>query len=65
MCVGVNTEMQFAPAPRRANAAFLIKPFAFAIDLQTSAIDEEMQWLFTTNQLRQDGQTATPRLSVV
>jgi hypothetical protein len=49
--VGVNTEMQFAPAPRRADTAFLIQPFALTIDLQAGAIDKEVQRLFTTNQL--------------
>ena len=47
----VNTEMQFAPAPRRADTAFLIQPFALTVDLQAGAIDEEMQWLLTTNRL--------------
>src|SRR5208282_4716419 len=60
VCVGVNPEMQVAPAPRRADTAFLIQPFALAVDLQAGAIDKEMQGLFTTNRLRQDGQIATP-----
>jgi hypothetical protein len=28
MCIGIDTEMQLAPAPARADAVFLIKPFA-------------------------------------
>ena len=33
MRAGVNPEMQFAPAPRRADTAFLIQPFALTVDL--------------------------------
>ena len=49
--VGINAEMQFAPTPRGTNTTLLIQPFALAIDLQTSAVDEEMQWFVTTNRL--------------
>src|SRR5271166_4987751 len=56
--------MQFAPAPRRADTAFLIQPFALAVDLQAGAIDKEMQWFFTTNRLWQDGQTAPPAVAL-
>src|SRR5208283_2725597 len=58
--LGVNTEMQFAPASRRADTAFLIQPFALAVNLQAGAIDKEMQWLFATNRLWQDGQIGAP-----
>jgi hypothetical protein len=57
--ISVNPEMQFAPAPRRADSAFLVQPLALTVDIQAGAFNEEMQWLFTTNRLRQDGQTAT------
>ena len=55
MRIGVNTEMQLAPAPRRPDAAFLIQPFALAVDLQAGAIDQEMQRLVTTDRLWQNG----------
>ena len=48
---GIDTEMQFAPTPRGTNTTLLIQLFALAIDLQTSAVDEEMQWFVTTNRL--------------
>src|SRR5271170_3474639 len=51
MRVGIDAKMQFAPTPRGTNTALLIQPFALAIDLQTSAVDEEMQWFVTTNRL--------------
>ena len=40
MRVGIDAELQFAPSPRGTNTTLLIQPFAFAIDLQTSAVDE-------------------------
>jgi hypothetical protein len=51
MRVGIDAEMQFAPTPRETNTTLLIQPFALALDLQTSAVDEEMQWFVTTNRL--------------
>jgi hypothetical protein len=51
MRVGIDAEMQFAPTPRGTNTSLLIQPFALAIDLQTSAVDEEMQWFVTENRL--------------
>jgi hypothetical protein len=41
MRVGIDAEMQFAPTPRGTDATLLIQPFALAIDLQTSTVDEE------------------------
>jgi hypothetical protein len=38
---GINTEVQLAPAPRRANTTLLIEPFAFAVNLQAGAIDKQ------------------------
>ena len=35
MRIGIDTEMQLAPAPARADAVFLIEPFALAVNLQT------------------------------
>ena len=40
MRVGVDTEMQLAPSPSRSDAVFLIEPFALAVNLQTSAVDQ-------------------------
>ena len=37
---------------RAPNTTLLIQPLAFAVDLQTSAVDEEMEWFVTTNRLR-------------
>jgi hypothetical protein len=37
----INPEMQLAPTPARSDAVFLIEPFAFAKNLQTSAVDEK------------------------
>jgi hypothetical protein len=51
MRVGTDAEMQLAPAPRGTNTTLLIQPFVLAIDLQTSAVDEEMEWFVTTNRL--------------
>jgi hypothetical protein len=65
MRAGVNPEMQFAPATRRAETTFLIQPFALTVDLQAGAIDEEMQWLFTTNRLGRMVRPPPRRLYVV
>jgi hypothetical protein len=56
MRVGIDAEMQFAPTPRGTNATLLIQPFALAIDLQTSTVDEEMERFVTVNRLWQNGQ---------
>ena len=48
MAVGIDAEMQFAPAPRGTNTTLLIQPLALAVDLQTSAVDEEMQRFVAT-----------------
>jgi hypothetical protein len=58
MRVGIDAEMQFAPTPRGTNATLLIQPFALAIDLQTSTVDEEMELFVTTNRPWQNGQPA-------
>ena len=49
MRFGIDAEMQFAPTPRGTNTTLLIQPLALAIDLQTSTVDEEMEWFVTTN----------------
>jgi hypothetical protein len=59
MSVAVDTEMQLAPTPARADAVFLIEPFALAVNLQTRAVDQEVQRLGAVNSLRQDCQAAT------
>jgi hypothetical protein len=51
MRAGIDAEMQFAPTPKGTNTTLLIRPFALAIDLQTSAVDEEMEWFVTANRL--------------
>src|ERR1700730_13966475 len=51
--------MQLAPSAARSDAVFLIEPSALAVNLQTSAIDQQMQWLRAVNSLRQDRQAAT------
>lgn len=54
MRIGIDTEMQLAPSPTRTNAVLLIEPFAFAGNLQSRAVDQQMQWLIAVNALRQD-----------
>ena len=58
MRFGIDAEMQFAPTPRGTNTTLLIQPLALAIDLQTSTVDEEMEWFVTTNRPWQNGQPA-------
>ena len=36
-----------------------IEPFALAVNLQTGAVDQQMQWLRAVNSFRQDRQAAT------
>ena len=36
----------------RPDTVLLIEPFAFAVNLETGAVDEEMQWLGAVNALR-------------
>jgi len=38
--------------------ALLIEPFALAVNLEASAVDQEMQWLRAIDALRQDRQPA-------
>ena len=54
MRIGIDTQMQLAPPPTRPDAVFLIEPFALAVNLQTSAVNQQMQWLCAMNSLRQD-----------
>ena len=56
---GVNPEVKLAPSPARPNAVFLIKPFFLAVDLQSCAVDNKMQWLRTIKPLEQDCQATT------
>ena len=37
----------------RPDTMLLIEPFAFAVDLETGAVDQEMQWLGAVSVLRQ------------
>jgi hypothetical protein len=51
MRIGIDTEMQLVPAPARADAMFLIDPFARAVNLQTGAVDQQMQWFCAVDPL--------------
>ena len=53
---GVNPQVQLAPPPARPNAAFLVEPFSLAVNLQTCAVDKQMQWLRTVKPLEQSCQ---------
>ena len=50
----INTEMQLAPPATRPNATLLIQPFAFAVNLETRAVDKKMQRFITTDPAWQD-----------
>jgi len=50
----VNPQVQLAPSPTRSNAVFLIEPFSLAVDLQTCAVDKNMQLLRTIKPHEQD-----------
>jgi hypothetical protein len=56
--VGVDAGMQLPPATARPAAMLLIQPFAFAVNLQATAVDQEMQRLVVVDPLRQDCQPA-------
>ena len=56
---GVNPEVQLAPPSARPNAVFLIEPFSLAVNLQTCAVDNKMQWLRTVRPLEHDCQATT------
>ena len=58
MRISIDTQMQLAPTPSRLDAVFLIEPFALAVNLQASAVDQQMQRLCAVNSLRQDRQAA-------
>jgi hypothetical protein len=38
-----DSKMQLAPSPAQADAVFLIEPLALAVNLQTRAVDQQMQ----------------------
>jgi len=59
MRIGIDTEVQLTPPAAGPDAVLLIEPFALAINLQSSAIDQQMQRLCAVNSLRQDRQAAT------
>ena len=44
---------------RREDTVLLIEPFALAVNLQTGAVEQQMQWPRAVNSLRQNRQTAT------
>jgi len=58
MRVGVHAKVKLPPTPVRPNTVLLIKPFAFAVNLETGTIDQEMQWFSAVNVLRQYCQAA-------
>jgi hypothetical protein len=45
MRIGIHAEVKLAPPPVRPDTVFLIEPFAFAVNLETSAVDKKMKWL--------------------
>ena len=53
MRVGIHAKVKLPPPAVRPNTVLLIEPFAFAVNLDTGAVDEEMQWLRAVNVLRQ------------
>lgn len=55
---GINSKVQLTLPPARPDAVFLIEPFALAVNLEASAVDQEMQWLRAIDALRQDRQAA-------
>ena len=59
MRIGIDTQMQLAPTPTGSDAVFLIEPFALAVDLQTDAVDQQMQWLRVADSLQQNRHAAT------
>ena len=58
MRVGINAEVQLAPAAARPDTMFLIQPFALAVNLEAGAVDEEMQRLVAIDPVWQDRQAA-------
>src|SRR4029077_19460853 len=58
MCASIHTEMKLPPPPTRPYAVLLIEPFAFAVYLEASAVDQEMQWLGVLDAFRQYRQPA-------
>ena len=53
MRASVHAEVKLASPPVRPDTVLLIEPFAFAINLQARAVDQEMQWLSAVNVLWQ------------
>src|ERR1700736_4953070 len=60
MRVSIHAKVKLAPPPVRADTVLLIKPFAFAVNLETRAVDQEMRWLSTVGVLQQYRQAAAP-----
>ena len=58
MRVSINAEVQLAPAAARPDSMPLIQPLALAIDLEASAVDEEMQRFVAIDPFQQDRQAA-------
>jgi hypothetical protein len=64
-CVSASTPRCLASSPAREDAVLPIEPFALAVNLQTGAVDQQMQWLRAVNSLRQDRRPPPRRLSVL
>src|SRR4249920_2208710 len=43
MRAGIHAEVKLAPPPARSDTVLLIEPFAFAINFDAGAVDQEMQ----------------------
>src|ERR1700730_7476051 len=43
--VSIHAKVKLAPPPVRPDTVLLIEPFAFAVNPETGAVDQEMQWL--------------------
>jgi hypothetical protein len=57
---GINSNMELASAPARADAVLLVQPLSFAIDLEAGAVDQQMHRLISPDPLRQNGQAHAP-----
>ena len=60
MRVSIHAKVKLAPPPVRPDTVLLIEPFAFAINLQTGAVEPEMQRLSTVDVLRRYRQATAP-----
>ena len=52
---GIHPKVQLTPPPARPDAVSLVEPFALAVNLETGAVDQEVQRLLAIGALRRDG----------